>query len=218
MEFAKKQREAMGLDKDPTQDDGMTTADETTRVKKDSNNGAGLTRQPTAAVINSFKKDSSAPIIFSPETPRNLEKSPSAMPVLASVKVNSSPIVQKPDMDADERKIQELRKIKHEQEAVKLNSLSVPAKQDVRGSIQSSQADAWGHHGGQGNKPVGPQRFDVDSEKEDEPENDDLRRSIPGEVNFVKPAQATVKTMEYEHLKSSPRNVLAPDLRQSGSN
>jgi hypothetical protein len=35
MEFAKKQREAMGLDKDPSQDDGMTTADETTRVKKD---------------------------------------------------------------------------------------------------------------------------------------------------------------------------------------
>jgi hypothetical protein len=38
-------------------------------------------------------------------------------------------------MDADERKIQELRKIKHEQQAVKLNSLSVPEKQDVRGSI-----------------------------------------------------------------------------------
>ena len=69
------------------------------------------------------------------------------MPVLASDRVIDRDSNEGKDvgseMDAEERKIAELRRIKHEQQ----NTLQVPPA--ARASIQTtSEADAWGHHGG----------------------------------------------------------------------
>ena len=206
----------MGLDRNPSQET-MAIVDDT-QIKRAptintmSSPSAALMRSPTQATINSIKNVSAPTINFNGETPRNLDKSPSQMPVLASNRADSPKILrpQHSELDAEERKIQELRRIKHESQA----NLAVPAGQNVRGSIQSSQADAWGHHGGQSKQPVGPQKFDEDSGSENDPlENDDLRRSIPGNPTIVKPAQATVKAMEYKQVKSSPRNILDPNLR-----
>ncbi len=63
----------------------------------------------------------------------------------------------------------------------------------------------------------GQQKFDQDSEEEDDEGSDaDVRRSIPGQASFQM-AKAQISTIQYAAPAGakSPRNIMAPDLGSS---
>ena len=67
-----------------------------------------------------------------------------------------------------------------------------------------------------GGGPSNNQRFDQDSEEEDDVDDLDIRRSIPGQASFQM-AKAQISTINY-HIpdhRRSPKNIMAADLGSS---
>ena len=208
-------REEMGMQKDESRQAAAAVETQVTRQRTNDQIARQRTNEGVPSRNPSYvpPPEQETSIIVGGETPASKSSKAPTENVRRSI-----------EEEAEERKMQELRRIRQEAKAAE-------AERQRRNMLNQEEDSPWlkneiqkMHEPKKETVPLAlhqqqqqqPLADDSDSDESNEDEND-LRRSIPGQQSHFQMARAQISTIQYQQPENSrsPRNILAPDLGSS---